>query len=91
MLAMPGMRAFSLATKRQAGRVSCSEAGVCVGHIPLLECLHDSWAVRPIAELNDELTGCYQLPVLIIVFVRMSRHKRRHSCSCKALWKAHSR
>ncbi len=63
MLAMPGMRAFSLATKRQAGRVSCSEAGVCVGHIPLLACLHDSWAVRPIAELNDELTGCYRLPI----------------------------
>ncbi len=63
MLAMPGMRAFSLATKRQAGRVSCSEAGVCVGHIPLLACLHDFWAVRPIAELNDELTGCYRLPI----------------------------
>ena len=60
---MPELRAFSVAANREACGVSCSEFGVCVGHVPLLEQAHGSWTVRSIAELNDELTVCYRLPV----------------------------
>jgi hypothetical protein len=63
MLAMPGLRDFSLSAKREAGGVSCNEYGVFVGHIPLLKRSPGSWTVRSIAKLNDELTACYRLPV----------------------------
>jgi len=49
--------------KREAGRVSCSELGVCIAHIPLLDQVCGFWTVRSIAELNDELTVCYRLPI----------------------------
>ena len=65
MIAMPGMRAFSL-TKPGVG-VSCTPNGVFVGGIPLLQRLSvgtiRSWSVRPINEIDDDLTALYRLPV----------------------------
>ena len=63
MLAMPGLRAFSLAAKPETGGVSCNEQGVFIGHIPLLEQARGLWTSRPIAEINDALRVCYRLPV----------------------------
>ena len=37
MLAMPGLRTFSLSPDREAGRVSCNADGLFVGDVPLLE------------------------------------------------------
>lgn len=82
MLAMPGMRAFSLSTEQRAGRVSCNQHGIFIGHVPLLKQAHGSWAVRPIAELNSELTFWYRLPIdigskasaLALVASALNRH-----------------
>jgi hypothetical protein len=65
MLAIPGFRAFSLSQSRDDGRVSCDARGVFVGGVPLLhqERGSGSWTVRPLAELNDELTESYRLPI----------------------------
>jgi len=68
MFAMPGLRARSLAPKRASDGISCNEQGVFVGDVPLLRrCTgnygHVTWAVRTVADLNDELTALYQLPV----------------------------
>jgi hypothetical protein len=68
MLAMPGLRAFSLSPARDSGRVSCDAQGVFVGDVPLLNRTPVGvgdvvWSVRPIAELNDELAACYRLPI----------------------------
>jgi hypothetical protein len=66
MLAMPGLRAFSLAAKRGACGVSCDADGVFVGDIPLLQrpgAESPFWSVRPVAELNKELTTRYWLPI----------------------------
>jgi hypothetical protein len=63
MLAMPELRAFSLAEKPSDGAVSCDEYGIFVGQIPLFERVDGSWIVRPTGELNDELTACYRLPI----------------------------
>src|ERR1700730_12690309 len=68
MLAMPGLRVFSLSGDREVGRVSCSANGVFVGEVPLLEKqslggAHAHWTVRSISELNNELTTCYRLPI----------------------------
>jgi hypothetical protein len=68
MFAMPGLRVFSLAAGRESGGVSCDAHGVFVDGIPLLqrECGRDrngSWTVRPLAELNEQLTARYRLPV----------------------------
>ena len=68
MLAMPGLRAFSLSAGQDSGGVSCNARGVFVGDVPLLERQRfdgrsGPWTVRPLAELNDELTACYRLPV----------------------------
>lgn len=67
MLAMPGMRAFSLSA-RGPGGVSFDADGVHVGDVPLLmrseaRGAHKRWVVRPISKLNDELSALYRLPV----------------------------
>src|SRR4029077_12080839 len=65
MVAIPGLRAFSLSQSRDDGRVSCDAQGVFVGGVPLLRQERGSgwWTVRPLAELNDELTASYRLPI----------------------------
>jgi SCP1.201-like deaminase len=63
MLGMPGLRTFSLVATPENSRVSCGERGVFVKQIRLLDRIDGRWAVRPIDELNDELTVCYRLPV----------------------------
>jgi hypothetical protein len=65
MVAIPGLRAFSLSQSRDDGRVSCDAQGVFVGDVPLLRQERGSgwWTVRPLAELNDELTASYRLPI----------------------------
>jgi SCP1.201-like deaminase len=67
MFAMPGLRAFSLTARGQNG-VSCDADGVYVGDVPLLTCsktsgANKSWVVRPISQLNDELSTLYRLPI----------------------------
>jgi hypothetical protein len=60
MFAMPESRTFSLAARGRGG-VSFDADGVYVGDIPLLtrsrERSEQSWVVRPIGELNDELSA----------------------------------
>jgi len=63
MFAMPGLRSFSVSADRSAESVSCNAHGVFVGYVPLLEKVDGSWGPRPRAELNEELTSCYRLPV----------------------------
>ncbi len=66
MLAMSGLRAFSLAAKRASGAMSCGVNGVFVGGVPLLQAAAGAkrqWSVRPISELNEELSAQYGLPV----------------------------
>jgi hypothetical protein len=66
MLAMPGLRTFSLAAKPGSEGVSCDAQGVFVGGVPLLQAptAGDSlWRVRPVAELNNELTARYRIPI----------------------------
>jgi hypothetical protein len=68
MFAMPGVRAFSLAAERASGAVSCGAHGVFVGDIALLQAagragVNRQWSVRPISELNDELSAQYGLPI----------------------------
>jgi hypothetical protein len=68
MFAMPGMRAFSLAAERARGAVSCGVTGAFVGDVPLLQtgggtAANRQWSVRPISELNEELSARYGLPI----------------------------
>ena len=65
MLAMSGLRAFSLSADRSSCSISCNREGVFVGRVPLLTRggALGEWFVRPIAQLNHELTNCYRLPV----------------------------
>jgi hypothetical protein len=66
MLAMPGMRAFSLAAKRGSEGVSCDASGVFVGGVPLLRppsAERRYWTIRLAAEINKELTVRYGLPI----------------------------
>jgi hypothetical protein len=68
MLVLRGLRAFSLSASRDAERISCDGQGAFVGGVPLLKRVYVSgasstWAVRPVAELNDELTARYRLPI----------------------------
>lgn len=64
---MPGLRGFSLAWRRSGHNVSCGEDGVFVGNVALLNRSStfgkELWTVRPINELNDDLTNLYRLPV----------------------------
>jgi hypothetical protein len=63
MLAMPGMRGFAVSAAQGADDISCNAQGVFIGHVPLLEKAGGRWMPRRAAELNDELTTCYRLPV----------------------------
>jgi len=66
MLAMPGLRAFSLAAKPGSEGVSCDVHGVFVGGVPLLQSPgagRPFWSVRSLVELNEELTARYRLPI----------------------------
>src|SRR5580700_9897024 len=65
MFAMPGLRVFSLAAGSDSGGISCDAHGVFVDGVPLLrrECGTGSWTVRLLAEINEELTTRYRLPV----------------------------
>jgi SCP1.201-like deaminase len=68
MLVLRGLRAFSLSATRDDGGISCDAQGAFVGSVPLLERSHvggasSTWTVRPFAELNDELTARYGLPI----------------------------
>jgi hypothetical protein len=66
MLATPGLRVFSLAAKRGSEGVSCDAQGIFVGGVPLLQAPSEGnryWRVRPVAELNKELTARYRLPI----------------------------
>ena len=68
MLAMPGLRAFSLSPRQDNDRVSCGLEGAFVGSIPLLTRVFidagtSDWTVRPIDEINDELSARYRLPI----------------------------
>lgn len=68
MLELRGMRAFSLSPIRDDDRISCDGQDAFVGGVPLLERasfggIGSTWTVRPVAELNDELTARYGLPV----------------------------
>lgn len=62
-------RRFSLSEVPDIG-VSCSEKGVFVGVVPLLERVwnsddigQDQWRLRPASDLNRDLSACYGLPV----------------------------
>ncbi len=65
MQAMVGAHGFALAAGRASGGVYCGADGVFVGSIPLLQGsgAAGAWSVRPIAELNDELSTHYRLPI----------------------------
>ncbi len=68
MLPLTGLRAFSLSVGRDSRGISCDERGVFVGDIPLLAQRRGGtakgiWTARPVAELNDELTARYGLPI----------------------------
>jgi hypothetical protein len=68
MLELRGLRAFSISASRDAGRISCDAQGAFAGGVPLLKRSHvggasSTWTVRPVAELNDELTARYRLPI----------------------------
>jgi hypothetical protein len=65
-MTQPGRR-FGLSSELGSG-VWCSENGVFVGSVPLLE--QDSsqseashWQPRPVSELNHDLSECYGLPI----------------------------
>jgi hypothetical protein len=67
MLHMPAMRMFIL---RPEG-VRCEADGLFVGAVPLLRRARDShgrehWSPRPAAELDNELTARYGLPISVI-------------------------
>lgn len=63
MLAMPGLRSFSVSAAPSADGVSCNAQGVFIGHVPLLEKVDGRWMPRRAAELSDDLKACYRLPV----------------------------
>jgi hypothetical protein len=65
ILAMVGARGFALAADRAGSGVYCGADGVFVGNVPLLNRAGTAgaWSVRPLAELNDELSARYRLPV----------------------------
>ncbi len=69
MLAMPGLRVFSLAAKQGSEGISCDVDGVLVSSIPVCNRLAPEmpfWSVRPLVELDEGgLTGRYQLPINI--------------------------
>jgi SCP1.201-like deaminase len=68
MLMLRGLRAFSLSATGDDGGISCDAQGAFAGGVPLLERANvvgagNWWTVRPVTELNDELTTRYRLPI----------------------------
>jgi hypothetical protein len=68
MGAMSGARDFRLSPMGGGVGVSCDGRGAYVGTVPLLKRQRDangqqSWAPRPLAELNEALSAHYGLPV----------------------------
>lgn len=62
------VRSFSIAAKQHGGRISCNTEGVFVSDVPLLQKQslygrYAHWTVRPIVELNDELSSRYRFPI----------------------------
>jgi hypothetical protein len=61
MLAMPGLRVFSLTADAGSEGVSCCANGVFVGGVPLLARkgvgAGSVWSARPFAELNEALSA----------------------------------
>jgi len=60
-------RRFGLSNELGSG-VRCGEDGVFVGSVPLLEQSSsrsgpDQWQLRPVPDLNRDLTECYGLPI----------------------------
>jgi hypothetical protein len=60
-------RRFGLSNELGSG-VRCGEDGVFVGSVPLLEqgssrSEPDQWQLRPVPDLNRDLTECYGLPI----------------------------
>jgi hypothetical protein len=70
MLAMPGLRIFSLTADAGSEGVSCCANGVFVGGVPLLARkgvgAGSVWSARPFAELNEALSARYRLPVMLV-------------------------
>jgi len=63
-----GLRALSLAPKPTNRGLSFNQRGVFVGDIPLLKRTpgmggRNCWTVRPLNEINHELTTVYRLPI----------------------------
>jgi hypothetical protein len=63
-----GLRAFSLSATGDDGGISCDAQGAFAGGVPLLERANiggagNWWTVRPVTELNHELTTRYRLPI----------------------------
>lgn len=68
MLAIPGLHAFSLTERRGNEGVSCDADSIFVGGVPLLQgssAGNPFWSVRPLLELNEELTVRDGLPINI--------------------------
>jgi hypothetical protein len=68
MLTLRGLRAFSLSATGDDGGISCDAQGAFAGGVPLLERANiggagNWWTVRPVTELNHELTTRYRLPI----------------------------
>jgi hypothetical protein len=68
MLMLRGLRAFSLSATWDDDGISCDAQGTFAGGLRLLERANvggtcGTWTVRPVAELNDELTARYRLPI----------------------------
>jgi hypothetical protein len=68
MLVLRGLRAFSLSAAQDECGISCDAQGAFAGGVPLLQRAYvgsaaGTWTVRPVAELNDELTARYRLPI----------------------------
>jgi hypothetical protein len=68
MLAMQGLRAFSLSPNRDSTRISCGAHGAFVGDVALLRRMQRTgetgvWTARSVVELNSELTTRYRLPI----------------------------
>ena len=66
---MPGLRAFSLWPNRDSDRTFRAIPTACLlAEFPLLKSVHFDartfdWTVRPVAEINDELSARYRLPI----------------------------
>ncbi len=69
MLAMPGLRGYSLTEERGRG-VSFGAHGVFVGDVALLQSspfgAGERWSVRPTEDLNHDLSALYRLPVDVV-------------------------